>query len=433
MGSPKAASPLVSLVAQSRAEVRVSTLTRIILGVFVLGVGVARAQTFGGVLTQHNDNNRSGQNLKESILTPQSLNSNTFGKIFSYSVDGQIYAQPLYVPNVSIPSQGTHNVIYLATENDSVYAFDADGLSSAPLWQDSFIDPPGGVTTVPCINACTIYPVYGITSTPVIDPATSTMYLLARTAENGVYVQRLHALDIATGAEKFGGPVAISASVPGTGEGSVNGMVSFDPLRELQRTALLLMNGTVYIAWAGQHGWIMGYSAQTLSQVAVFNTSPNSKLANVWQSGSGLAADDSGNIYATLADGLFDVNLQGIDYGDSVLKLRGDLHVLDYFAPMDESCRKSNDLDLGSAGPMLLTNQGSGPDEVIITGKGGDPCEGSAPIYVLNQQDMGGYDPQQDHDLQTVSGSPSGYWSNPAYRQTPKSTYIYFAGTTAHG
>ena len=236
-----------------------------------------QAQSFAGVLTEHNDNARSGENLSETVLTPANVNSSTFGKLFSYSVDGQIYAQPLYVPNVSIPGQGTHNVVYVATQNDSVYAFDADGLSSAPLWQDSFINPGQGITPVACqidgkqVTSCGVYPIYGVTGTPVIDPSTSTMYLISRTTESGASIQRLHALDITSGAEKFGGPVVIKASVPGTGAGRRGGSIPFNPLHDIQRAGLLLLNGTVYIGWAGaQHGWIMGYDATSLAQVAVF-------------------------------------------------------------------------------------------------------------------------------------------------------------------
>jgi hypothetical protein len=411
------------------------------VGMFVLAGGsTALSQNFGGVLTQHNDNARTGQNLNESVLTRQNVSSATFGKIFSYSVDGQLYTQPLYVPNVSVPGQGTHNVVYVATENDSVYAFDAEGLNSVPLWHDSFIDPQNGITPVSCAAggnndiSCNVYPVYGITGTPVIDPSSSTMYLVARTAENGTYFQRLHALDITTGAEKFGGPVVISATVPGNGEGSVNGMILFDPLRDIQRTGLLLVNGIVYIGWAGSaHGWIMGYNAQTLAQVAVFSTTPNAKLGGVWQSGNGLAADDLGNIYVAVGDALFDANSGGVDYGDSLLKMDGNLKVLDYFTPKDETCRQGIDLDLGSGGPVLLTSLGSGGDEVIIAGKGGAPCEGSAPVYVLNQKHLGGYHPLKDQIVETVKGSPSGYWSSPAYWQTPNATSFYLAGTSNNG
>src|SRR5271166_4774882 len=211
----------------------------------------AGGQTFTGVLTQHNDVGRTGQNTQETILTPQNVNSATFGKLFSYSVDGQIYSQPLYVPNVNIPGEGIHNVVYVETQNDSLYAFDADGLTPTALWQVSFINPSAGITPVSCKTdgktsiSCGVYPIYGITSTPVIDPGSSTMYLVTRTQNNGKYFQTLHAIDITSGAEKFGGPVNITGSVPGTGAGSKNGIVYFDTLKDIQRSGLLLLNGTV--------------------------------------------------------------------------------------------------------------------------------------------------------------------------------------------
>lgn len=405
-----------------------------------LSSGVS-AQTFTGVLTWHNDVARTGQNLNESILTPQNVKDTKFGKVFSYSVDGQVYAQPLYVPNVSVPGQGVHNVIYVATENDSVYAFDADGLDSAPLWQASFINPALGITPVPCGTdgdsdiSCNVFPVYGITGTPVIDPNSGTMYLVARTAENGSYYQRVHALDITTGAEKFGGPVVIEGSVSGTGAGSVGGLVTFDPLADIQRTGLLLLNGTVYIGWAGAaHGWIFGYSAQELTQAPViFNTTPNAVIGGVWGSGAGLAADVSGNIYASVGDATFDANLGGIDYGDTVLKMNASLGIEDYFAPMDQACRAKNDMDLGSAGVMLLPMQsGSNLDELMISGKGGNPCDasGASPIYLLNQNDLGEYNATKDQIVEEVNGATNGYWSNPAYWQGSSSAYVYLAGTT---
>ena len=427
---------------------RVSRFLKLKAGlIFVLaGLTPGLCQTFGGVLTQHNDTARTGQNLSEALLTPQNVSSSTFGKLFSYSVDGQIYTQPLYVPNVSIPGQGTHNVVYVATENDSVYAFDADGASGLPLWQDSFIDPGKGVTPVSCQVdgkndiSCGVYPIYGITATPVIDPSSNTMYLVARTDNNGHYLQRLHALDISTGLEKFGGPVDIAASVPGTGSGSVKGVVSFNPLHDIQRAGLLFLNGTVYIAWAGSaHGWIMGYGATTLAQVAVFNPTPNAIRGGVWASGSGLAADAGGNIYAAIGDAQFDVNTGGVDYGDSLLRLSSSLSVLDYFAPMDQACRFVNDLDLGSAGPIVLPTQpGSVPNELVIAGKGGNPCDlfgqtSATPIYLLNQDDLGKYNAKQDQIVETVEGAPAGYWSNPAYWQGPSASNLYMAGLSAEG
>ncbi|SRR5579871_1176941 len=400
----------------------------------------AAAQTFSGVLTQHNDNGRTGQNLDETILTPQNVNFNTFGKLFSYSVDGQVYSQPLYVPNVSIPGQGTHNVIYVETQNDSLYAFDADGKQSTALFQVSFINPAQGITAVPCQTdgntdiSCGVYPIYGINSTPVIDPTTNTMYLLTRTQNNGNYFQTLHAIDITTGAEKFGGPVNISGSVPGAGLGSQGGTVYFDSLRDVQRAGLLLLNGVVYIGWAGAaHGWMMGYNATTLQQTAIFNTTPNAQLGGVWASGNGLVADPSGNIYAAVGDALFDANTGGIDYGDSLLQLNADLKVQQYFTPADQSCRMLNDLDLGSAGPMLFpTNSTTVPYEVLIAGKGGTPCDSkptTTRMYLLNPKALGGYNSTKDADLQDIMGAPGGYWSSPAYWQGTTGAYVYSAGT----
>ena len=412
--------------------------------VLTLAVGClnpAAAQSFAGVLTQHNDNARTGQNLQETILTTENVNSKTFGKVFSYSVDGQVYGQPLYVPNVSIPGQGTHNVVYVVTQNDSLYAFDADGLNPAPLWQVSFIDPSKGLLPVPCGTdgktdiSCGVYPIYGINSTPVISMNTRTMYLVTRTASNGQYYQTLHALNIATGGEKFGGPVNISGSVPGTGAGSVNGIVPFNPLADVQRAGLLLANSRIYIGWAGsQHGWIMAYGATSLKQLAIFNTTPNAQFGGVWASGNGIAADESGDIYAAVGDALFDANTSGPDYGDSLLKLSPGLIVLDYFTPNDQACRKLNDKDLGSAGPILLpTQDGKVANELLIAGKGGSPCDSdpvAARLYLLNRNDLGKYNATQDQDVEEVIGAPTGYWSSPAYWAGPSATNLYSGGVT---
>jgi hypothetical protein len=398
-----------------------------------------QGQGFTGVLTFHNDVARTGQNLNETVLTTKEVSSATFGKVFSYPVDGQVYAQPLFVPNVSIPNQGTHNVLYVATENDTLYAFDADDLTPNILWQLTFIDPANGITTINCIAtgiSCNVYPIVGITSTPVIDPVTKTMYLVVRTQENGNSVQRLHALDISTGAEKAGSPVVIKAVVSGTGLGSSNGKITFDPLHDIQRTGLLLLNGDIYIGWAGeQHGWMMAYNAKTLAQVAAVCTTPNGTLGGVWQADNGMAADSLGNIYVATGDGTFDANTGGVDYGDTVLKMGADLNVLDYFTPMDQACRLiPNDLDLGSGGPLVLPTQaGTYADEVIQSGKGGYPCDlfGSTyavPIYLLNRDDMGKYNPDGDEDIETVQGTAHGYWSNPTYWQSSTSQYIYYSG-----
>jgi hypothetical protein len=402
----------------------------------------AGAQTFTGVFTQHNDNSRTGQNLGETILTPANVNIKTFGKVFSYPVDGQIYSQPLYVPNVSVPGQGIHNVVYVATQNDSLYAFDADGLSSKALWQVSFVNPAAGITPVTCTSShtpnvyCSVYPVAGILSTPVIDPTSGTIYLVARTDNNGAFFQTLHAIDITTGAEKFGGPVNITGSVPGTGQNSKNGVITFPTNVAIQRSGLLLANGRIYIAWAAvQHGWIMAYDAQTLQQKAILNTTPNSIGGGVWASGNGLVADASGYIYAAVADGGFDANTAGTDYGDTILKLDASLNLVDYFTPLDQDCRAHNDMDLGSGGPMLLPTQpGNVPNELLIAGKGGTPCDlnpADSPIYLLNQDSLGQYNVTQDQDVEEVAGAPGGYWSSPAYWQGASGTYVYYGGVVA--
>jgi hypothetical protein len=401
----------------------------------VTGLASAMGQGFQGVLTQHNDVGRTGQNLNETTLTPQNVSSGGFGKLFSYTVDGQIYAQPLYVPNVSIPGQGIHNVIYVATELDSVFAFDADGLTGTPLWQDSFIAMSQGIAPVPCWGSeCGVYPYYGVTSTPVIDPSTNTMYLVSRSyqASTGLGFSYLHALDITTGAEKFGGPVPLQGSVLGTGQGSVNGMIAYDPLRGTQRVSLLLLNGAIYIGCAGfGHGWIMAYNAQSLAQIAIFNTTPNSRRGGVWQSGDGLAADSSGYIYAVTGDGPFDLDIGGVDYGDTVLKLDANLNVVDYFTPRDQDCRWRNDLDLGSSGPMLLPAQpGNYANELIVSGKGGSPCDPlGTPIFLLNQDNLGKYG-SGNNWIQRITGAPYGYWGGPAYWQGTAGTSVYSAGTT---
>lgn len=402
----------------------------------------AQGQGFAGVFTSHNDNARSGQNLNETILTTSNVNPSKFGKVFSYPVDGQIYAQPLYVPNVNIPGQGVHNVVYIATENDSLYAFDADGKAPYVLWHLSFINIANGVVPINCISTgivCNVYPITGITSTPVIDPTTNTIYVLVRTQENNSSVQRLHALDITTGAEKFGGPVEINAVVPGTGTGTSHGKIMFDTLHDNQRTGLLLANGMIYLAWAGQaHGWVMAYNATTLAQVNVVSTTPNGTLGGVWQAGNGIAADSQGNIYFATGDGTFDASTGGVDYGDTLLKMDANLNVLDYFTPMDQACRLlPNDLDLGSGGPMILPAQaGTYADEIIEAGKGGSPCDlfggnYAVPIYLLDRDNLGKYDPSADQDIETVAGTVHGYWASPAYWQGPIGQYIYYSGMTS--
>jgi hypothetical protein len=392
----------------------------------------AGAQTFTGVVTQHNDNGRTGQNLLETTLTPANVSPTTFGKLFSYSVDGQIYAQPLYVPNVNIAGT-THNVVYVETQNDSLYAFDADGLQSTALWQVSFINPAEGITPLNCFTFCGVYPVIGITGTPVIDLSTNTMYLISRVDNNGKFYQTLHALDITDGTEKFGGPVNITGSVPGTGDSSKKGIVTYNAQSDLQRAGLLELNGTIYIGWAGaEHGWIMAYNATTLKQEAIFTPTPNAKLGGIWASGNGIAADPSGNIYVATGDALFDANTGGSDYGDSLLQLNSSLKVQQYFTPNDASCREANDFDLGSAGPIVLP----GLNEVLIAGKGGAPCDtdpSGARLYLVSSTDLGGYNATQNSDLEELVGATQGYWSSPAYFSGPTGAYVFSIGINGPG
>ncbi|PYM37379.1 MAG: hypothetical protein DME17_07600, partial [Candidatus Rokuibacteriota bacterium] len=246
------------------------------------------------VVTAHSDVARTGQNTNETILTPANVNQGQFGKLFSYAVDGYVYAQPLYLPGVNIPGRGTYNALFVATEHDSVYAFDAD--STTMLWQATLLDATHGAapgaTTVPNsdVNSGDIVPEIGITGTPVIDPATGTLYVVGRTKENGRYVQRLHALDITTGAERieFNSPVELQASVPGSGSGSSGGTLPWDPRLENQRAGLLLLNGIVYVGFGSHsdtlpyHGWILAYSATSLQQTGAFCSTPNGSASGIW-------------------------------------------------------------------------------------------------------------------------------------------------------
>jgi len=380
-----------------------------------------------GTFTYHNDNSRTGQNLNEIALAPSRVNQTQFGKLFSYTVDGYAYAQPLYVANLNIPGQGFHNILYVATQHDSVYAFDADGKVVTPLWRVSFINPAAGITTIPSSDipfGCSdIQPEIGITGTPVIDPASSTLYVVAKTKENGLYFQRLHALDIVTGAEKFGGPVVIQASVPGAGGGSQGGTVAFNPLLENQREGLLLSQGIVYVAFASHcdtpfyHGWVIGYDATTLQRSVVFNSTPNGSDGGIWQSGCPPAADASGNLYVISGNGTFDANTGGVDFGDSFLKLSSAGQVLDYFTPYDQSFLAAHDLDLGSGGSLLLPDQPTSPPHLMLSGgKAGS-------IYVVDRDNLGQFNSSGNAQIvQYLPGAIGPLFGTPAFWQNN----IYF-------
>ncbi len=409
------------------------------------------------LLTYHNDAASTGQNLAETLLTPANVNATTFGKLFTTTVDGQVYAQPLYVPGLTITvgtSQGVHNVVFVATEYDSLYAIDAD--SGTVLWQDSFINPAAGVTPVPSsdVSSSDISPWIGITGTPVIDPTSNTLYVVPKTREvvgaDTHYVQRLHAIDLASGAEKFGGPAVIAdtisdgssytyvsgPTVAGTGDGSVNGVIIFNALRENQRSALTLANGTVYIAWASHgdngpyHGWVLGYNPATLQLSAVFNDTPYGSEGGIWMAGGKPAVDSQGNLYFETGNGTFDTALNAAgfpnqgDYGDSFIKLTPDgstaghpnvngwgLAVTDYFTPFNQAGLNNGDEDLGSGGPLLLPDSaGSTAHPHLLVGAG---KEGR--IYLIDRDNMGKFDPNTDHVVEELVNAVNGALDTPAY------------------
>jgi len=377
----------------------------------------------------------TGQNLKETNLTTANVNQSTFGKLFSYSLDDQTYAQPLYVANVTFPGAGQHNVVYVATESNTVYAFDADGGTPTPFWKKSLM--PGGASPVDGTKTGgiggPITPHVGITSTPVIDGSTGTLYVVSVTQESGGQVHRLHALDITTGNEKFGGPVAIQASVAGTGAGSNKGQISFDANLHLQRSALALVDGVVYIAWASYqdygnyHGWVMGYDASSLKQVRVWNVTPNGRAGGIWMAGASLSSDTSGNLLLVVGNGTFDANNGGLDYGDSFVKLTpngNSFSVSDYFTPFDQANLSANDIDPGSSGLTLLPDQpGSVPHLCVSAGKGGK-------IYLVNRDNMGKF--QSGSDSQIVQSIPTAVGTLPSDNDYSTAVYwngnVYFIG-----
>src|SRR5512146_2946858 len=386
------------------------------------------------VLTYHNDHGRTGLNPNETLLTPANVNPTQFGKLFSVPVDGFIFGQPLYMQNVSVPGHGMLNLVFVVTEHDSAYAFDADGNLRDPVWKASFLQ--GGATTVSQAEVgSTIFPEIGITSTPVIDPATNTIYVEALTKEHGAFFQRLHALDVTDGHEKFGGPVEIKGSVQGTGDASSGGTITFDPKIQLQRSALLLNNGVLYVAMSSHgdngpyHGWVMAYDAATLQQRALWCVTPDANAGAILMSGSGLAADSSGAIYGGSGNGNFNANSGGRDYADSVLKLSADLgSVLDYFTPFDQHNLAANDIDIGSGGVILLPDQpGAHPHLAIATNKGGN-------VYVVDRDNLGHFNPKDNSQIiqympaEIGTGAEDQNFSTPAYWNG----FVYFVGAFDH-
>ena len=390
-----------------------------------VGSATVWVTNYPGMLTYHGDRTRSGVNQQELALSSATVKSSIFGKLFSRTVDGQIYAQPLYVANLTIAG-AKHNVVYVATQHSSVYAFDADGKISSPFWHRSFINPSAGITTIAKPSNALIAPEISISSTPVIDTSTNTIYVAVSTRESGSIVHRLHALSLTSGAEKFGGPIKIQGSVPGTYPPlAVNGRVPFDAPQHLQRPALLLLNGNVYIAFGSNgdalpyNGWLFVYSAAgtgVLHQVALFCTSPDKGASAIWQSGNGPAVDPSGNVYVATGNGPFDLNTGGRDAGNTVLKLglgSTGLFVIDYFTPFNQATLNSEDLDLGAGGPIMPPNQTGAavPNLVIVGGKDGN-------IYSIARGSLGKFNSTKNNDVQTIPlGNPeptNGLFATPA-------------------
>jgi hypothetical protein len=383
-----------------------------------LGVGAGRAQV--SVLTQHNDNSRTGANLNETILNASNVNVSTFGKLFVMPVDGFVYAQPLYMPSVNMPNSGTHNVLLVATAHDSVYAFDAD--SGAQLWQKSLGVPvPSSVINTPNIQV-----EVGIISTPVVDPSTNTLYVVAKTYENSVQIFRLHALDILNqGAEKLGGPIQITAlyngsAIPNDGAGHVQ----FVAAKENQRAALTLVHGVVYVAFASHedytpyHGWVLAYSAANLQQIATYNTTPNGGEGGIWMSGQGLVADSNNNVYCLTGNSTQATENSVGDYGESFLKLSlsgNALSVLDFFKPSNYDFLNANDVDLGSGGAVGI------PGTTYIVGGGKQGL-----LYLVNTNAMGKLQPT-DQVVQEFQAN-NGLWGSPVFWNNSSAPTLYVWG-----
>ncbi|HEY1692807.1 MAG TPA: hypothetical protein VGG39_11635 [Polyangiaceae bacterium] len=370
------------------------------------------------VLTYHNDAARTGQYVVETTLTPSNVASSTFGKKFALSVDGYVYAQPLFVPGLSIGGQ-THDAVFVVTESNSVYAFDATTAGPA-LWHTNV----GTALSCSDLDDCgDLVPGAGITGTPVIDPATQTMVLVALTKDAAGFHHFLHALDVTSGAERAGSPVEVAPTAQGTGANSQNGTIAFDPGTHYQRCALLLAGGVVYVGIGSNaesdsdnHGWILGFEESDLTPTMTFCASPNDNWSSVWQSGGGLSSDSSGFVYAETANGTFDVDTGGSDYGDSALKLDATGKVVDYFTPYNQADLSAGDIDFGSANPVVLPDQsGAVAHELLASGKPGV-------LYLLDRDQMGHFQNGSDSQIvQSVSAFPNtsgvtnGIFMSPVY------------------
>ena len=408
----------------------------------------------GGVFTYHNDLARDGANTQEYALTSATVGTATFGKLFSCSVDGAVYTQPLWVPGLSIGGS-THNVIFVATQHDSLYAFDADASPCVTLWHVNLLDSLHGGTAGEGpvvwrdVGYCygDIYPEVGVTGTPVIDPVSNTIYLVTASEITGTgtgncslpqgsYFHRLHAVDLITGSEKSNSPVTIAASLPGIGDGSSGGVVSFTSQLEHNRSGLALSGGNIYVAFAAHedaspyHGWLISYDASTLSQVGVFNTTPNGGLGGIWAGGGAPAIDAGGDVYVSTGNGIFDANSTTVpfnDYGDSLLRVRpfvgntlngANLSLVDWFTPYNQLDISGRDADLGSGAIVLLPDQTNGPTHLLAElGKDGL-------VYLVDRDNMGFFNTTNNSQIVQSFNGAGGIWGTPAFWQNG----LYYAG-----
>ncbi|HEY0074454.1 MAG TPA: hypothetical protein VGB77_10150, partial [Abditibacteriaceae bacterium] len=375
----------------------------------------------GAVVTQHNDNARTGANLQETILTPANVNVNKFGKLFSRTVSHRIWAQPLFVPNVVVPNKGTHNVVYTMTENGDVYAFDADHpAQSTPLWQRNLV--AAALAFDPSVGS------------PAIDLASNTLYVTIKSINNGMAQFHLHALDIRSGANKPGSPVLVNINVPGNGKGSVNGRMIMRAQSQKQRPGLLIANGFVYLSFGGSvdeydpnavwNGWVVAYNTSTLQQAAAYCVSPDSNGGGIWQANNGLVADAQGNIYFSTGNGnsapsSFSAGFGGRDYGNCIVKLSpasAGLSVLDWFAPWNQDFIERADQDIASCGPMLMPGT-----DLLVTG------EKMGRLFVMNRNNLGKWRQTDNNQItQEISQAVRGHLhGSPVYWQGPKGKHIY--------
>jgi hypothetical protein len=391
------------------------------------------------VPTYHYENMRTGQDLNEKTLSPSTVTSSTFGKLGAFAVDGLVDAQPLYLSNITIPNVGTKNVLYVATEHGSVFAFDADqsgGSMSSALWMTSTLLP--GETTSDDRGCDSIVPEIGITATPVIDRAQGAIYVVADSKDGaGNYFQRIHALDLTTGTELFGGPTTIAPTYPGVGAGSSAGQLTFDPGAYVERAALIEINGAIYTTWSSHcdlgayTSWIVAYSASTLKQTDVLNLVPNGERGGIWMSAAGPAADAAGNMYLIVGNGDFDTTLTPAGFpisancGNCFVKLStAPLALLDYFTPSNTTSESADDFDFGSGGPLLLPDltDANGVTRHLAVGAGKDDH-----IYVVDRDNMGKFDPNVNHIYQELPDALTGIvFSAPAFFNST----LYYGSTS---